>query len=692
MNRCQQDEKRGKDIQKLRAAAVDDFRTVLELATNAGHRFVEARAHQFLGRLLSGQESHFHNRSCVDIATKDERPFIVARCKAALASKVVGENPELARVLIGDVDRFLENSDKEDPWTEFYLGLDRLVVLWETKPPVDALAAATQKLHLLERLRDLQTTARSRAGLSAFWSELYYWISGRLLAEEVEEDSGWHIEQAFQTMERLRARVLLDALVSAKSTTGIADPTDPLEMRRQEVLGEIVQLNRQLIESKNAESPMPDLVEALGRLEVEAETLATEIARSHPAYYDLRYPEFATLAGVSSALGENEALLSYQLAPKQSVYGEFAGGPWLIVSTRDSNRAIELGDRQRLKRQVDSFRGSLERRDGGDHHFARRLHEDLLDAAVAELPPGIERLVIVPDAELHLLPFGALLDEGGESLASRYEISVVPSASLWLRWREGRPVPNGAGALVFADPTSIATGGGEGDGVRGVEPPLPPLPAARAEGRAVTRTLGRTSRLLVRGEASELALKQEDPGRYRVVHFAAHAVVDEAFPERSAIMLAPGADTEDGLLQVRDIVNLDLRGTVVVLSACSSASGRVLNGEGVMSLARAFFQAGAQAVVGSLWPLRDRPAAQLFDAFYDHLADGHRLDTALQLAQQERQDAGAAAADWAGVEVFGDGAYVPFPDGVRRNRPWVWASLVIAIALLGAWVMARRRG
>jgi hypothetical protein len=102
-------------------------------------------------------------------------------------------------------------------------------------------------------------------------------------------------------------------------------------------------------------------------------------------------------------------------------------------------------------------------------------------------------------------------------------------------------------------------------------------------------------------------------------------VSDESHPERSAILLASGDGREDGLLQAREIEALDLDGRMVVLSACQTAAGAVQSGEGVLSLARAFFEAGAHAVVGSRWPLRDADAAMLFDAFYRHLGEGASL-------------------------------------------------------------------
>ncbi|HEX9669554.1 MAG TPA: CHAT domain-containing protein, partial [Thermoanaerobaculia bacterium] len=248
------------------------------------------------------------------------------------------------------------------------------------------------------------------------------------------------------------------------------------------------------------------------------------------------------------------------------------------------------------------------------------------------------------------------------------------------------PAPGAAKALSAGAPGRRGAPA-ERAGVFAALQALPPLPYARGEGRAVVRHLGRGSVLRVGEEASEEFLKRGGGG-FGLLHFAAHALLDDERPERSGVLLAPGARGEDGLLQAREIVELDLAGDTVVLASCRSASGRVLRGEGVMGLARAFFQAGAHAVVASLWPLRDDEAEALFSSFYRHLGRGESLAAALRAAQTERIRAGAPAAAWAGLVVLGDGELVP-----ARPRPaqrWIAAAVFAAVAA-GAAVYATRR-
>ena len=313
--------------------------------------------------------------------------------------------------------------------------------------------------------------------------------------------------------------------------------------------------------------------------------------------------------------------------------------------------------------------------------------------------PEIRHLIIVPDRRLHRLPFESLRGHGGDPLVTTHQVSYAPSATVWMRWVDQRvEQPPPARGLAFADPEIAATGG-DAD-LRGGDPwldglSLKPLPFAREEATAMARGVGNGSQVLTGAAASELALKQADLAEFGLLHFAAHAVVDDAKPERSAVLLAPGSPDEDGMLQIREIVGLDLEGRVVVLTACRSASGTVLEGEGVIGLARAFFQAGARGVVGALWPLRDDEAARLIHDFGTELARGRSLAEALAQARSAAVRRGAPSAAWAGIVLLGDGDHVPLPVGASAPAwlPawWPWPAAALALVLLFGLVAAVRR-
>lgn len=426
----------------------------------------------------------------------------------------------------------------------------------------------------------------------------------------------------------------------------------------------------------------PDLALAFHVAErYRARVLADSLAAASPGPAGGDDGLFAGLDEVAASLAPDEALLAFQVAPWTDVYGRFAGGSWLLAVSRGGARAYRLPGRGPLERRVRLYLGLLARRGDDEGEAAARLYQDLLAPALADLSSDVDKLILVPDGELHLLPFASLRTAPDAApLAARYQLSVVPSATLWQHWRRAGSAAPEPAALVLADPLP------QGVAAAPLRGALAPLPFAAEEGRRVAARVGRGSLLRLGTEASEDFLKRQDLRRFGLVHFAAHAVVDDTYPERSAVLLAPGAG-EDGELRPQEIADLDLRDGLVVLAVCRGASGGVLRGEGVMSLARAFFQAGARTVVGSLWPLDDREAELFFDAFYRRLARGRSTREALRRAQEDLRAAGLPPAAWAGVVVLGDGAWAPLP---RSGAGWI-RGVAAAAVLAAAWAVVRRR-
>lgn len=667
------------------------YRDALLTAESAGHRSTEILAHRLLGELLSRaevsrDEALIHLQRSVELARNIRHPSRLAACLRSLSGHWARwGKPRKAEELL---DEGLVLVRKAGDRQEEARVLDaRMRASWAAGSRARALTDTSTALDALEALRDQQVAASGRAELFAAWSDIYAWPSGRLLTGG--EPSRDDLELAFSLAERLRARVLLEAMASSRAKRPTSD-----NGALAAVLTDLTRVQRRLLDVELAETERRRLLRELERAEMR-EAAARQLTRT-ASPVEAPAPDFATLSEVEGALAEDEALLSFQVALWEDVYGDFGGGSWLLATTRRGTRVYPLPDRTTLRPAIRLFNGLFDRRDGSEAGAASRLYRDLLATALADLPSTVRRLVIVPDGDLHLLPFAALrATKDAAPLIRSYALSRAPSATLWLRWRQAEEERQRSTAvLALADPlpsVSDATHQAQGrDWALASGARLGALPHARREGRAVIRHLGDASRLLLGAEATERALKSTDLESYGVLHFAAHAVIDAERPQRSAVLLAPGATAEDGLLQPRDIVGLDLDDRVVVLSACQSATGTVLRGEGVLSLARAFFEAGASAVVGSLWQLRDDEAAALFERFYAHLAGGESVAGALAAAQEDRIDAGAPAAAWAGLVVLGDGGVVPIPGGRSRSFGVLGSVLVVVLLGVGVGLVWRR--
>ena len=689
-----------------RERLIDQYRQALTAAQNAGHRSAELQSRRNLGELLSRSESDRvealgHFEACERLATEMRSRRRLAGCLRAKGSHSArwGRPAEAKQLFDRSLGIALEVGD--DP--EITRVMDR--IMRSEGPGGLSLPSIEQALDTFESRRNRQLADSGRAELFAAWSDLYSWPAGRLLDGRPAPDRG-AIEKAFDLIERLRARVLLESVAGSQPNLG--HESDP-EM--EIALSQVVEIQRTLL---NPELSDRQRRQALRRLE-RAEMLEAE-AR-HPSLTEnveaLRSARFASLPEVEEALAPDQAILSFQIGLWEDIYGDFGGGSWLLVSTQSGTKIYRLPDRAALRPAVRLFNGLFESRDGSEIQAAARLYQQLLAEALTELPEGVRRLIIVPDGDLHALPFSALrADPRAPPLNHDYEIWRAPSATLWLHWQEAQPEPRAAAVLVLADPLppSVERSSASDASIRFDDRPqasfrdwaladgarLPALPFSRLEARSVAEHFGAASRLRIGADASETFLKATSLAPFGVVHFAAHAVIDPKRPHRSAVLLAAGSPVEDGLLQPRDIAGLDFSGQVVVLSACQSASGAVLRGEGVMSLARSFFAAGATAVIGSLWPMRDDEAAAFFDLFYAHLAQGKTVGSALASAQIDLSSRGAPAAAWAGLTVLGNGAVSLAPAVAPPKLTawrWIQISAFALLALCGVWwwMKIRRR-
>ena len=665
---------------------IDRFEEVLDLAVESGHTVAEAKAHLELGRLVRDTAAaRRHLESCLALEEKvDSLTHVIGL--AALARRRASEATEAARELMGRaLSRALAADD--DPWIMAYLAADRLAVSWATASPEEAVAESLEMLTYIEALRDSQLDDTSKAEVFSVWAESYAWLAGRLLDSSVQPRRRQDVQRAFEVTERYRARVLLETLQAAAAWPA------PLDDRETALLRRRLELQSRILThpSSEARARLREVGEQLERLKVRGAVASTTLAVRDPS----------TLVELEQTLAEDEALLSFQIAPWRDVYGQFGGGSWLFAVTRAGTRIYRLPGRAAIEPKITQYLGLFQSR-VNESVAAASLYKEILAAAVDDLPEAVDKLVIVPDGALYTLPFGTLRPAADEAvLAARYQISVLPSATLWLHWRQSPREPRPGPALVLADPTppepsASASGSADRSWPLAGDARLSRLPGAREEGREIFRMLGEPSVLRIDDEASESFLKQTDLGHLSVLHFASHAIVDEQHPERSAVLLATGSPDEDGRLEMGEIVDLDLSGQLVVIAACYGASGNLLRGEGAMSLARAFFQAGGRAVVAGLWRLNDHEARDLLADFYRYLARGQSVTAALQAARIRAVRDGRATASWAGVVVFGDGSMVPLAQNAAWPRPpwwlsWVGMGVLAYSIILGIRLWRRQR-
>lgn len=278
------------------------------------------------------------------------------------------------------------------------------------------------------------------------------------------------------------------------------------------------------------------------------------------------------------------------------------------------------------------------------------------------------RIVIVPDGKLHGLPFDALVEPSGTYVVTRTIVSYAPSASVnfLLSQSDGRRARgkellaiggvNYGGDRAADKLRLILRGGGLFEAE--TPPALVSLPGSSKEISQIASLVGPGAHQLTGNEATEAAFKALNLARYRVIHFAVHASINEQFPDRSALRLAKNSGLEqDGLLQAREVLSLPLNADMVTLSACDAGSGTIEGLAGMNSLVQAFLMAGARTVVASTWPAEDNATAELMRNFYSHLRNGADKAEALTLAKRDllaKYGVNAQPFLWAGFRLVGE--------------------------------------
>src|SRR4029077_18196506 len=320
------------------------------------NRNIQTRAHWMLGILSHGEAARDHFDSC--LAAADTGPD-QGYCPDGLARLLAATDPAAAQSTIARCPQLPRQA--KDPWSMAYAWREQMRLSLAAKGGAKAIADSRSALDAIEALRDQQTGSSGRAAAFSTWSEDYYWLSGRLLDASVRDGKPETLEQAFEVAERLRARSLIDALAAAHALPAAALP---IRQRRGEVLEQISAVQRRLFDPALPAAERAAATRDLGRLEIQEAGLRNQLAHAAPALDPSRRSDVATLERVRQALAPDEALLSFQISSWEDERGDFAGGSWLLVTTRQGTRVYRLPARGELRPAVRLFNGTFERRGG----------------------------------------------------------------------------------------------------------------------------------------------------------------------------------------------------------------------------------------------------------------------------------------------------------------------------------------
>ena len=525
---------------------------------------------------------------------------------------------------------------------------------------IGELEEAARFAHLAcDQAREVRSRAGGpdvRAGLSATlrkYPELYIEV---LMDRHLREPDAGFDHEALRQSEEARAQSLLEVL--AASRFDLDTVPGPLRRQRELLIAQASQLDGEIasLESRaGAETDFLGVTHSLenelfrlklerDQLEGQLQKVELEMREASPRFASLE-PETVSAGGIQSRLLDGETiLLEYFL-------GEARSFLWIVTPTE--LHSAELPGRVAIEETVRDLRDAITRynrawrstteRDRERPAIVARFHSAAASLSEMLLAPlathgvlGFRRIVIVTDGALQYLPFealpvpGAPVDDGlgyPPYLIERHEIVRLPSASVLNLQRTPTASPKARPdrqLAIIASPEYLG--------------PIQ-LPYAMEEARQIAALVPPDQRnSFLDFEASRQEILAARLERYRILHFAAHGEIDTRNPERSHLKLSEvdssGQPLANSTLSLLDIYNLRLSADLVVLSACDTALGRQVRGEGLIGLTRGFTFAGADAVVASLWKVEDKATAELMVHFYRGLLDDDLPPaTALRAAQ-----------------------------------------------------------
>jgi CHAT domain-containing protein/tetratricopeptide (TPR) repeat protein len=627
---------------------------------------------------------------------------------ADLAREAVGlggllEQRAFSRYALGSVLQDL--GDKASARTELLMALDfagrrgdrgreaqinlALAHLYrETDDLVSAVSRLRAVIELIESWRGGVVDPEVKTSFLASTQEVYELQVNTLMALHAQKPTDGLAAEALRVSEQARARGLLEILNEAGAKIHLE--ADPALLEKEHELGKEVSAadsyRKKLLGEENPNAAK--LAEAEQRLKTALDRyqrVQRELRQSNPRYAALTQPQPLSLEEIQQQVLDGGALLlEYSLGTEKS---------FLWAVTADSFASFELPGRARIEEAARRYYELLtvrSNRPSGEEGQAWINRRAAADAEAKEVARGLSRLIlrpvepllgdrpllIVADGALQYVPFAALpVPSTGAPLASAHDIVSLPSASvLAILRRELQDRQRSPRALaIFANPVFQVDDDRLLQSLGQLEPPeseerrresvehlnFPRLRYSQREADAITDLLPREEVFQATDFAASRATVMSSPlHEFRIVHFATHGLIDSHDPELSGLVMSrygENGEPTEFFLSLGDIYSLRLGADLVVLSACQTALGKEIRGEGLVGLTRGFMYAGAARVVASLWSVDDRSTAELMASFYrGMIREGLSPAAALRQAQRQMASKWKHPYYWAGFSLQGE--------------------------------------
>jgi CHAT domain-containing protein len=589
-----------------------------------------------------------------------------------------------------------------------------------------ALSVIEQSLHLIE---DMRVNVRSPEFRSSYFSGVkrhYDLCIDILMQLDRLRPGDGAATKAFFVSEKSRARLLIDLLSESRANIreGAAKELVERERRLRGFLQRQAEYQLDLSLSGKDSTEITEVADQIAQLRSDYQAVQAELREQNPRLFSFEQFAPVDLQRIQKELqGSDTMLLEYALGDERSYL-------WAVTSSSvehyelPARKVIEDAARE-LYKTITARQGSDDQSENdyqaniaaAENHYseqASNLSRMLLGPVIEKL--GSRRIVVVTDGALQYIPFEALPTRFGQPtgpveastnfLIATNEVVVLPSASILIAIRsaQNHKSPDKLVAII-ADPVfsssddrvpqeasrpAVAKAAADQNPEQTEQQTvnklrLPRLAHASEEADAISTAAPWGTTLVAKGfDASRETVMSSEVSRAQIVHFATHGFLDTEHPELSALVLTMtdrnGAKT-DGLMPLPDIYTLDLSAELIVLSACQTALGKDIQGEGLVGLTHSFMSAGAKSVVASLWKVDDRATAALMADFYEGmLQKGMTPAAALRSAKLKMMSRKQWSAPyyWAGFVLQGE-----YTNHIAVDRySWLRPGLILLVVLI----------
>jgi tetratricopeptide (TPR) repeat protein len=498
-------------------------------------------------------------------------------------------------------------------------------------------------LGIIEQIRGEIINPQLRTGYFSTVPQYYELYADLLVSRGQKQNDEKDIELALQVSERARARTLVELLQEARIDIKKGEDERRLD-ELQETLNAKYRDRTTLLSGKPTPAQIEKITAEINSLDADVEALQVKIRRENPAYADLTYGSALSASEIRELLDDKTVLLEYKLGDTRSLL-------WLV--TKSSVRVFNLPPRKAIESLATDYYKAVAGGRAGYGDVAR-LEMELSKTLLGQVSNAIgkNRVAVVADGVLQLIPFSAM-----PGLAANETVGL-PSAGVLAELRRTAKARTSSPRklAIFADPVFeandsrlisakevskekyAAVGRNLRDLNRGAE--LQRLIASRTEAREIAGLFPASHvKTHLDFDASVDAATDERLRDYNIIHFATHGLLDTQRPESSSLVFSlfdKNGKRRDGFMRLRDVYDLELSSDLVVLSACQTALGKDVRGEGLIGLTRGFMFAGAPRVVASLWKVDDAATAEFMKRFYrGMIKEGLTPATALKKAQNE---------------------------------------------------------